>query len=62
MDQFLSENKKGQGAWKALKAYYEGNTMKSRRKQECQQASTRTNYETQTKIWRARKYKVSYGV
>jgi hypothetical protein len=35
----------GRGAWKALLAYYEGDAMQMRTKQECYQAITKANYQ-----------------
>ena len=35
----------GRGAWKALLAYYEGDAMQTRTKQECYQAITKANYQ-----------------
>ena len=35
----------GRGAWKALIAYYEGDAMKTRTKQECYQAIAKANYQ-----------------
>jgi hypothetical protein len=37
----------GRGAWKALIAYYEGDAMKTRTKQECYQAIAKANYQGQ---------------
>jgi len=41
----FQSNRYGRGAWKSLIAYYEGNAMQTRSKQECYDAITKASYQ-----------------
>jgi hypothetical protein len=45
MDYAFQCTRDSRGAWKALLAYYEGDAMQIRTKQECYQAIARANYQ-----------------